>query len=67
MSPFREPPLHSFERVANFRDLGGHTTSDGRRVRSGRLYRSGHLAHCSDADVALLAEIGLRVVFDFRT
>jgi protein-tyrosine phosphatase len=67
VSPFREPPLHSFERVANFRDLGGHTTSDGRRVRSGRLYRSGHLAHCSDADVALLAEIGLRVVFDFRT
>jgi protein-tyrosine phosphatase len=67
LSPFREPPRHSFERVANFRDLGGHTTSGGRRVRHGRLYRSGHLGHCSDADVALLAEIGLRVVFDFRT
>ena len=67
MPPFREPPQHAFERVANFRDLGGHTTRDGRRVRCGRLYRSGHLAHCSDADVAKLAEIGLRVVFDFRT
>jgi protein-tyrosine phosphatase len=67
LPPFREPPRHSFERVANFRDLGGHTTRDGRRVRHGRLFRSGHLAHCSDADVALLAEIGLRVVFDFRT
>jgi protein-tyrosine phosphatase len=67
LPPFRDPPRRSFERVANFRDLGGHTTRDGRRVRYGRLYRSGHLAHCSDADVALLSEIGLRVVFDFRT
>lgn len=67
MPPFREPPPHEFERVANFRDLGGHTTRDGGRLRPGRLYRSGHLAHCSDADLALLDEIGLRVVFDFRT
>jgi protein-tyrosine phosphatase len=65
--PFRESPPHRFERVANFRDLGGHTTRDGRRVRHGRLFRSGHLGHCSEADVALLDELGLRVVFDFRT
>jgi protein-tyrosine phosphatase len=67
LSPFREPPPQPFERVANFRDLGGHTTRDGRRLRHGRLYRSGHLGHCSDADVALLDALGLRVVFDFRT
>jgi len=67
LPPFREPSRHRFDRVANFRDLGGHVTRDGRRVRFGRLYRSGHLAHCSDSDVARLAEIGLRVVFDFRT
>jgi protein-tyrosine phosphatase len=28
----------------NFRDLGGHPTIDGRRVRTGRVYRSSHLA-----------------------
>jgi protein-tyrosine phosphatase len=28
----------------NFRDLGGHPTLDGRRVRTGRVYRSSHLA-----------------------
>ena len=67
MSPFREPPTQRFERVANFRDLGGHTTRDGRRVPSGRLFRSGHLGHASEADVAQLAELGLRRVFDFRT
>ncbi len=55
-----------FEKVANFRDVGGHTTSDGARVRRGRLYRSGHLAHASDRDVTILGELGIRRVFDFR-
>lgn len=67
MPPFREPFRQSFDRIANFRDLGGHTTRDGRRVRMGRLFRSGHLGHSSDEDLARLAELGLRSVFDFRT
>ncbi|MBW2273129.1 MAG: tyrosine-protein phosphatase [Deltaproteobacteria bacterium] len=67
MPPFREPPTQRFERVANFRDLGGHTTREGRRVPSGRLFRSGHLGHASDDDVEQLASLGLRRVFDFRT
>jgi protein-tyrosine phosphatase len=66
VSPFREP-THRFEQVANFRDLGGHTTRDGRRVRRGRLYRSGHLGHATERDVETLASLGLRRVFDFRT
>ena len=67
MSPFREPhPLH-FDRVANFRELAGHTTVDGARVASGRLYRSGHLAQASDDDVARLEGLTLGRVFDFRT
>ncbi|HZC45911.1 MAG TPA: tyrosine-protein phosphatase [Candidatus Acidoferrum sp.] len=28
----------------NFRDLGGHPTADGRRVRTGKIFRSSHLA-----------------------
>jgi protein-tyrosine phosphatase len=67
MPPFREPPSQPFERVANFRDLGGHTTRDGRSVPSGRLFRSAHLGHASDADVEQLAHLGLHRVFDFRT
>ena len=67
MSPFREPQTHRFEQVANFRDLGGHRTRDGRRVRPGRLYRSGHLGHATERDVEILASLGLRRVFDFRT
>jgi len=67
VSPFREPPTHRFEQVANFRDLGGHATRDGRRVRRGRLYRSGHLGHATARDVEILASLELRRVFDFRT
>lgn len=67
MAPFRENPSQTFERIANFRDLGGHTTRDGRRVRRGRLFRSGHLGHATDEDVKRIAELGVRRVFDFRT
>jgi hypothetical protein len=32
-----------FSALANFRDLGGWTAADGRRVRPGRLYRADSL------------------------
>lgn len=67
MSPFRDPHAVSLGRVANFRDLGGHTTRDGARLRHGRIFRSGHLAHASDEDLRQLAELGVGRIFDFRT
>ncbi|MEV0369032.1 tyrosine-protein phosphatase [Streptomyces sp. NPDC050636] len=52
--------------VRNFRDVGGLPTVDGRRMRQGRLFRSGHLAHATEADAAFLTGLGLHTVFDFR-
>jgi protein-tyrosine phosphatase len=52
--------------VRNFRDLGGLPTGDGRRVRPGRLFRSGHLAHSTAEDARFLGSLGLRTVVDFR-
>jgi protein-tyrosine phosphatase len=52
--------------VRNFRDVGGLPTRDGRRVRHGVLFRSGHLAHATAADTAFLEGLGLHTVFDFR-
>ncbi|TGB15047.1 tyrosine-protein phosphatase [Streptomyces sp. MZ04] len=52
--------------VRNFRDVGGLPTMDGRRVRQGRLFRSGHLAHATEADSAFLSSLGLHTIFDFR-
>ena len=53
--------------MVNFRDVGGHPTRDGRRVRRGVVYRSGHLGHLSDDDAARLESVPVRSVIDFRT
>ena len=51
----------------NFRDLGGATGADGRRVRRGRIYRSGTMSDLTAADQARLAALGIRTVFDLRS
>ncbi|WP_432058902.1 tyrosine-protein phosphatase [Streptomyces sp. bgisy022] len=61
--PSTEPELTG---VRNFRDVGGLPTVDGRRVRPGVLFRSGHLAHATAEDAAFLSSLGLHTVFDFR-
>ncbi len=61
--PSTEPELAG---VRNFRDVGGLPTVDGRRVRYGVLFRSGHLAHATADDAAYLHSLGLHTIFDFR-
>ncbi|MET7982951.1 MULTISPECIES: tyrosine-protein phosphatase [unclassified Streptomyces] len=61
--PSTEPELGG---VRNFRDVGGLPTADGRRVRYGQLFRSGHLAHATEEDAAFLSSLGLHTIFDFR-
>jgi len=58
--------LVAMEGAHNLRDLGGYVTSDDRRVRWGRLYRSDNLANLSDRDLELLGDLGIRLVCDFR-
>src|SRR4051812_8274857 len=50
--------------ITNLRDLGGHETTDGRRVRTGWVFRSGQLDR---TDVAAFAALGVRTVYDLRT
>ena len=54
------------ENLHNTRDLGGMETTDGRRIRSGKLIRSGHLFGGSAADLNMLGET-VDTVVDFRT
>ncbi|WFB06664.1 tyrosine-protein phosphatase [Streptomyces sp. LX-29] len=61
--PSVEPDLVG---VRNFRDVGGLPTGDGRRIRHGVLFRSGHLASATTEDTAFLDSLGLHTVFDFR-
>ncbi|MGH7289213.1 MAG: tyrosine-protein phosphatase [Myxococcota bacterium] len=57
----------ALEGANNFRDLGGYATADGRTVRWGLLYRSDNLSHLTDADLATLSRLGIKLVCDFRS
>jgi protein-tyrosine phosphatase len=50
-----------------FRDLGGTLTADGRRIRSGRIFRSGDLSALTRADLDRLRSLGIRLVCDLRS
>lgn len=50
----------------NFRDIGGYETSDGRRVRTGLVYRSAHLHGLDEADLEGLRRLEIRTVCDLR-
>ena len=58
--------LVPFEGTFNFRDLGGYKTADGRKMKSGLVFRSGDLSNLSDSDLDLLNRIGIKLVCDFR-
>jgi protein-tyrosine phosphatase len=63
---------HAIERVvalqgaSNFRDLGGYVGADGRPVQWRKLFRSDHLGSLTQADVAVVAGLGVHRVCDFR-
>ena len=52
--------------IKNFRDCGGYATADGRRMRAGRVYRSGTLDDARDSDLDALQSIGFKTIVDLR-
>lgn len=51
----------------NFRDIGGWETSDGRRVRLGRMFRSGELSNLVEADLDVLRRLCVGCIVDLRS
>jgi protein-tyrosine phosphatase len=51
----------------NFRDLGELPTLDGRRIRRGRLFRSGSLSALTTPDLDIVARLGIRLICDLRS
>jgi len=60
----RQVPLDS---AFNVRDLGGLRATAGWRVRRGRVFRADALHRVGASDVAILAGLGIRRVFDLRS
>ncbi|KJS61195.1 tyrosine-protein phosphatase [Streptomyces rubellomurinus] len=59
---------HAFEKLHNFRDLGGYSAAEGRSVRWGLLYRTDSLGKLagSPADLDRFHALGVRTVIDLR-
>lgn len=55
-----------FERLHNFRDLGGYRTQDGSTVVWGALYRADSLGKLAGTDWERFLELGVRTVIDLR-
>lgn len=51
----------------NFRDLGNYKTSNNRRVRQGRVFRSGSIANLTPDDIDQLARLGIKTICDLRS
>ncbi len=52
--------------AANFRHIGSYKTQDGRCVRDGAVYRSDNLSRLTDADLADLTHLEIRLICDLR-
>lgn len=56
----------AFDRLHNFRDLGGYTNDEGCVVRRGRLFRSDSLAKLRGEDWDRFLALGIGTVIDLR-
>lgn len=61
-----ENRLFKFEGVRNFRDFGGYHTEDGRMVKRGLLFRSGHYDDATAEDVAAVDQLKIAFQADLR-
>ncbi|MDB5985671.1 MAG: protein-tyrosine-phosphatase [Nevskia sp.] len=52
--------------IPNFRDIGGCSSRDGRRLRYGRIYRSAVMHRLDAADLQRLHAVGIGMVCDLR-
>lgn len=59
--------LYPFEKLSNFRDLGGLTTVDGRTLKTGVLFRSEELSRMTANDLARLRGFNLKLICDLRS
>lgn len=60
-------PLSLLAGARNFRAVKPYETGNGGRLRENTLFRSGELSRLSDADIAVIAGLKIRLICDLRT
>lgn len=63
--PF-ETRNYDFQTIYNFRDFGGYSGLDSRPVKTGRLFRSAHLAALSETEIKAIGDLNIDLVVDLR-
>lgn len=58
--------VYTIKGIQNLRDAGGRATRDGRRLRTGRLFRGAHPGGLDEAGCTALAALGIATVIDLR-
>lgn len=61
------PRWKEVDGVANFRDIGGWNTLDGKVVRPNVAFRSAHLSTVTAKGIETLKKLGVKKVFDMRS
>ncbi|MGG0381451.1 tyrosine-protein phosphatase [Priestia filamentosa] len=56
-----------FEKLHNFRDIGGLKTKDGRKMRDGLLFRLEELSRLSTNDIENFHQLKIKSICDLRT
>lgn len=55
-----------FNRIQNFRDIGGYKNKNGKELKWGKIYRSGNLADICKSDSNRLSKMKLKTSIDLR-
>lgn len=68
-APELPPPFVNVTGIANFRDIGGYSTSSAQQqsIRSGLVYRCADPSKVQPDGLAKLKELGVKKVFDLRS
>jgi protein-tyrosine phosphatase len=56
-----------FDNIHNFRDIGGYETADGKKVKWGKIYRSGQLYSPTHNDIDKIYSLNIKTIMDFRS
>ena len=63
----QEKPLQiELEGAINFRDIGGYTTKEGKKVKTNKIFRSAEISTLTDRDLKELEKKNITTVIDFR-